>query len=173
MCLPFYPYFVIHVADEHGLSMDLVYTARRINEEQPEWVVGLIHEATRRIGLEPEQASIAILGLSYRGNVGDSRNSPSLTVIEILLRDKYKEIRVYDPLVKESIPLSMVNIVHSLEEALRGVDIVVVMTDHEEFKSLKLSLIKKIVGKEKIAIVDARDILILDDTRGMNVYWHR
>ncbi len=170
MCLPVYPYFAINVGEEKGLSLDLVAVARRVNEEQPEWIVGLVHEALRKLGLGEGNARLCLLGLSYRGGIGDVRNSPSIKVMELLWKDGFRLIKVYDPFIKDLGRLKLkvnVEATGSLVDCIRGSDIIVVLTDHSEFRSLRTSWIKEVSGRDKVAVVDARDLLVVDEVEGM------
>ncbi len=171
MCLPVYPYFALNMGDEYGLALDLIACARRLNEEQPEWIVGLVHEASRKLGLESGDARTCILGLSYRGGVGDVRNSPSIKIIELLLKDGFKDIVVFDPYIDSKVIREVLGgkarITSSLVEAVKDSDIVVVLVDHPEFRGLRLSWFKETSGKSRVAVVDARDIVFVDDAVGV------
>ncbi len=171
MCLPVYPYFALSMGDEYGLALDLIACARRINEEQPEWIVGLVHEASRKLGLESGNTRTCILGLSYRGGVGDIRNSPSIKIIELLLKDGFRSIVVFDPYVDPSTVKSIfgdrVKVASNLAEAIEGSNIVVVLVDHPIFKRLRLSVIKDLCGENKVAVIDAKDIVFVDDAVGV------
>jgi len=106
---------------------------------------------------------IAVLGISFRGGSSEIKNSPSLEVVKILVEKGYK-VKVFDPYVNPSLLSGFgFEAVSSFEEVLEGVDIVIIVTDHSEFRKIDLSDVKRLSGKNRIAVVDARDIIELKD----------
>ena len=69
---------LLHASDyvSNGIPLELTITARRINEEQPEYVVKLILDVIKELKLNYNDVKIAILGLAFRGDIGDSRVTP-------------------------------------------------------------------------------------------------
>ncbi|MEM3765499.1 MAG: nucleotide sugar dehydrogenase [Candidatus Bathyarchaeia archaeon] len=141
-----------------GLMPDLWYVglismARKINEYMPYHVVNLIEKFLRDEKLEIAKASIAVLGTAYKGGVDDTRESPAETVIKELLK-KSAQIKVYDPYTSETFGAAPT---HRVEDAVDQVDVIVIMTDHPEFKKLNLSKIAPLVRRK--AIVDGRRVI--------------
>jgi hypothetical protein len=99
---------------------------------------------------------IALLGLAFRGNVSDTRLSPTYSVIQELKRYEYSEIRVHDPLVKKDLILEKEeNIVlqSDINKAIAGSDLVIVVANHDEYRNLNPGAMKNTV------IYDGRRIL--------------
>jgi UDP-N-acetyl-D-mannosaminuronate dehydrogenase len=88
-------------------------------------------------GTGVSQSTIALLGLAFRGGVSDTRLSPTYKVIEELKKLKVKEIRVHDPLVASdpALPQDVV-LTSSLSKAVLGADLVILVSDHPEYRSL-------------------------------------
>ena len=105
----------------------LIQKAREINEDIPLFAKDLLMNALKMINITPEKAVVVVLGLAYKGDSDDIRNSPALAFIEGIKED-VKEVRSYDPYVKGTH--------ETLEEALKGADAVVIATDHSQFKNL-------------------------------------
>jgi UDP-N-acetyl-D-mannosaminuronate dehydrogenase len=83
------------------------------------------------------ESTVALLGLAFRGGVSDTRLSPTYKVIEELKKLKVKEIRVHDPLVVSDPALPQdVMLTSSLSKAVQGADLVMLVSDHPEYKSL-------------------------------------
>ena len=161
ICIPVYPRLLTWVAKSFGLDLELTSLARRINERRPRDVVGLVEKVLEKLGCDVPV--IAVLGVSFRGGSGEIKNSPSLEVAKILVEKGYK-VKVFDPYVKSFLLSGFgFEAVSSFEEALEGVDIVIIVTDHSEFKKIDLSDVKRLSGKNRIAVVDARDIIELKD----------
>jgi UDP-N-acetyl-D-mannosaminuronic acid dehydrogenase len=127
-CLAIDPYFIYSQAPEEAKMIKL---ARDINNSMPQFVV----EKTKKILEGVKNPKIAILGVAYKGNTGDIRESPGLKVYE-LLRNKDFEIVIHDPHVNDKN-------YYSFEEAIENADICLVLSDHDEFKDLDFDFINK------------------------------
>lgn len=151
-CLPKDPYLLLHSLSQtdHGL----IGVARQINDNMPKHILSLILQALENAGKDATNSKIAVLGTAYKGNVNDSRLTPSETVIRELLRLGSKVI-TYDPFCDENFGARKVK---SLYEAIENADCMAIITDHTEFKNLRLQEIKALMN-EKPAIVDGRRII--------------
>lgn len=144
-CLPKDPYLLLSSAKE---DFGLIKKAREINEDMPLFAKDLLMNSLKLINLPPEEAVVVVLGLSYKGNSDDTRNSPSLKFIEEI-KEMVAEVRTYDPYVEGT---------HgSLEEALKGADAAVIATDHSEFKNLDWQALGGLM-RNKI-LIDGRHVV--------------
>jgi len=150
LCIPIYPYFVTGVAEELGLEMNITRCARSVNEGMPEYTIALLKKVLDKIGMKMDKAKVGVLGLSFRGDVSDIRQSPAIDFIK-LIRGKVAAVRAYDPFVKafEGIDMS-----EKLEDLLMWADVLVVATDHTAFKGIDL----RGFGKA-LAVVDGRNVI--------------
>ncbi len=161
ICIPVYPRLLTWVAKSFGLNLKLTSLARKINEKRPKDIVAILEKVLEKLGCD--MPVIAVLGTSFRGGSSEIKNSPSLEVVKMLVEKGYK-VKVFDPYVSPSLLSGFgFEAVSSFEEALEGVDIVIIATDHSEFKKIDLSDVKRLSGKNRIAVVDARDIIELKD----------
>jgi UDP-N-acetyl-D-mannosaminuronic acid dehydrogenase len=133
-CISIDPWFIV---EKFPKVAKLIRTAREVNEEQPGYVVQLIHTLTEGIN----QPKIAILGVTYKGNVDDTRQSPSLDVIQ-LLREQGYQVAAHDPHVRDS-KFGLV----SLEEACGGADCVVILAAHNEFQTLDPQILRSVMRR--------------------------
>lgn len=125
-CIAVDPWFIAHAAPEESV---LIRTAREINDAQPHRVVGMVEEAVEGIA----QPRIAVLGLAYKPNVDDVRESPAVDIARIL-RDRGYDLRLHD-VHANALPYDL-ELTASLEETLHGADVVLILTNHDEYKSL-------------------------------------
>lgn len=134
-CIPVDPYYLIEYARGYGFDHEFLSLARSINNHMPEFSVEQLIEGLNEVGVPLKGARVAVLGLSYKPNVADDRESPSYKVIK-QLEDKGALVDSYDPyfLAKSS--------VKSLKEALNNKDAVIVATNHKEFFKIDLYKIK-------------------------------
>ncbi|MDC3411820.1 nucleotide sugar dehydrogenase [Aquibacillus sp. 3ASR75-11] len=122
-CLAVDPYFIIAKAPEQAKMINL---AREINTGMPEYVV----EVAEKLIVPNNGKKITVFGLTYKGNVDDIRESPAMKIYEVLRSKAQYEVVAYDPHVK----LDFVE--KDLEKALKDSDLVLVLSDHNEFKEL-------------------------------------
>lgn len=128
-CIPVDPYYLIERAKQSGFDHKFLKLAREINNSMPGYTIGLLADELNEFAKAIKGTKIALLGLSYKANVGDIRQSPSL-VMRKELYDKGAVLTVFDPHFPDR------SNVDSLDEALEGVMAVLIATDHNEFKSL-------------------------------------
>lgn len=148
-CISVDPWFL--VGDFPELT-PLIHTARTTNDSQPEYILKLIHEIMDKNELK-DTRKIGLYGLTYKENVDDTRESPTLQLLEILdSRLAGGLVQVYDPYVRDDI---VPNQHHDLKSFLEAVDMVVIMVGHNEIKQNSEMLAGKIV-------FDTRHVLKLD-----------
>ncbi|MCK5211127.1 nucleotide sugar dehydrogenase [Candidatus Parcubacteria bacterium] len=148
-CIPVDPYYLIEYAKKHGFNHDFLALARRINSQMPEYAVEQV-----RVGLNEKKQSIngakvAVLGLAYKPDIDDYRESPSFGIIKSLKSFGAKVVS-YDPFVPSK------SSVKTLSEALKKADAVVIATAHTEFKKISP---KKYKDNGVKVIVDGRNCL--------------
>ena len=118
-CLPKDPWFLVHSDPK---NTGLIQTARKVNEQMPNYVASKIRRALREVS-EPK---IVVLGMTYKPDSDDLRESPSLEIIRILESDGYN-VTAYDNLVRN-------HEYRSLLDIARGADCLAVLVEHTEIK---------------------------------------
>lgn len=156
-CIPVYPYFLMYAAERVGFNMRLTQTARGINEYAPAYVVELVKTAANELGVA--RPKVAVLGLAFRGDVDDTRLSPSYDIVNYIRGSM--DVVVHDPYVTHDKTLEEwgIRLTNSIEEALREASVVVIATDHSEYGKLTLSRIAELTGLGRVAVVDARHMI--------------
>ncbi len=140
-CLSIDPYFIVEMAKAEGVDASLIKTSRRINESMPGHVTQLVENALKEAGKSLNGSKIGVLGVAYKGNVADSRESPAKLLIQFLI-DKGAIVHVHDPFVPHEVIESFNGIPTSLDDALKS-DCVVLVTDHSLYENITPSMIKK------------------------------
>jgi len=121
-CLAVDPWFIV----EKSSNAKLIQLSREINNTMPHFVAGLVEKMLEQIA-DPK---VTVLGVAYKGNVDDIRESPATEVIRELVK-KNIGVKIYDPYVKNyEFELS------NLEEAFLASDLVLLLADHKEYKYL-------------------------------------
>jgi UDP-N-acetyl-D-mannosaminuronic acid dehydrogenase len=151
-CLTKDPYMLASVLPGFW-GTELIKLARRINEYMPRHTVKIVEKALEDIGVGIKGARVAVLGVAYKGGIDDTRESPAKYIVKELL-EKGARVTVFDPYTSETFGAERAS---SLEEAVKDADVIAVVTDHPEFKSLDLDAIARLV-KHRI-IVDGRRVI--------------
>ena len=126
-CISVDPWFL--VGDYPSLAK-VIDESMRTNDSQPAYVLNRIHEIMLETGLDNTER-VGLYGLTYKENVDDIRESPTLQLLESQQRHLAAPLKVYDPFVEKDIVPGQY---HSLDRFLSDVDLVVIMVAHDEIK---------------------------------------
>ena len=145
-CLAVDPWFIVDSAPEEA---KLIHTARLVNEAKPDFVIEKINQAVDILNKKKSEIKICCLGLSFKPNIDDLRESPALFIAQKVSMMGFKKQYLVEPNI-DKIPQSLntkkANLV-DLETAINNSDIVVLLVDHSLFKELDLGLLS---GKQLI-----------------------
>jgi UDP-N-acetyl-D-glucosamine dehydrogenase len=135
-CIPIDPFYLTWKAREYGVHTRFIELAGEINSSMPAYVCGKLSKALNERGLPLKGAKVLLLGMAYKKNVEDMRESPSLDVLS-LLEDAGAECQYSDPHVPRLPPLRRgvwdYSSVKLTPESLASFDAVVLLTDHKAF----------------------------------------
>jgi UDP-N-acetyl-D-glucosamine dehydrogenase len=158
-CIPLDPHYLSWKARQHGFDSRFISLAEEVNSRMPEHVVQLVSDGLNDERKAVNGASVLLLGVAYKRDVDDVRESPALSIID-RLRTKGANVRYHDPFVKElrfddahidasGDPLSSMPLT---DEELRGADCVIIVTDHSEIDYKRVCALAPL-------IVDTRNAL--------------
>lgn len=147
-CIAVDPWFIV---DSAPRDARLIRVAREVNDSKPHVVMEKVYEAVRTT----ENPKVACLGLAFKPDIDDLRESPSLQIAEELAAGTLDELLVVEPNIR-TLPVCLadkknVRLV-SVEEAMRDANIILLLVDHKEFKAMDQGLLN---GKN---IIDTRGI---------------
>jgi UDP-N-acetyl-D-mannosaminuronic acid dehydrogenase len=131
-CIAVDPWFIVAAAPEQSR---LIRTARNVNDDKPHWVIDKIRAKADRY----KAPVIGCLGLTFKANIDDLRESPSLDIVQDLVKLNIGKILACDPNVEQSktkIPLV------DLKTVIKDADIIVLLVDHKEFKAIDPDTLK-------------------------------
>jgi UDP-N-acetyl-D-glucosamine dehydrogenase len=135
-CIPVDPFYLAWRARAFDLDSEFVELAGRVNVQMPYYAVSRISRALNARGKAVHDARILILGMAYKADVGDLRESPSLKLLELLRADG-AQLSYHDPHVA-SLPAEGLDSIDLDEGAIRAADCVVIATAHS---ALDLALV--------------------------------
>ncbi|WP_024476133.1 UDP-N-acetyl-D-mannosamine dehydrogenase [Arthrobacter sp. CAL618] len=149
-CIAVDPWFIVSAAPNES---KLIRQARETNDAKPAWVIDQVKAALKDAG---SNLKVAALGLAFKANIDDLRESPAVEIVRQLSSDLSGcTVLVAEPHVS-TLPKSLTSLANvefvEAEKAVRDADVVLLLVDHDEFKEMDRALLK---GK---AIVDTRGI---------------
>ena len=146
-CIAVDPWFIVDSCPEQAR---LIRTAREVNDSKPEFVINKI----RKVAAAFKQPKIALLGLAFKADIDDLRESPAVGIAQKVVQETLGDVLIVEPHIKElpdKLKEGHVKLV-SLVDSLCDANIIVTLTDHSVFKQVKPSVLH-----EKV-IIDARGI---------------
>jgi UDP-N-acetyl-D-mannosaminuronic acid dehydrogenase len=142
-CIAVDPWFIVSSAPEESR---LIRTAREVNDNKPRWVIERVRAKAERF----RDPVIGCLGITFKANIDDLRESPSMDIVKELMASGIGQIMVCDPNVdKDKVPFPL----HDLKELLKKADILLLLVDHHEFTDIDPQVIK-----DKV-VIDTRGVL--------------
>lgn len=155
-CIPIDPFYLTWVARKFEMPTRFIELAGEINTHMPTYVVQRIGEALNDVGKPIRGSSILVLGMAYKKNVDDPRESPSFKLIELLL-NRGATVRYNDPHIPELPPMRSFHVPPLVSqpltaELLREQDCVLIATDHSAYDW-------PFVGQHARLIVDTRNAM--------------
>lgn len=135
-CIAIDPWFLVEDVKESSL----ISAARTINDNMPLIVIERMYRKMKSKG----PFKVAVLGVAYKKNVDDARETPALKIVQALKKDHHK-VMIHDPFVRKwHYPLET-----NLSKVIESADVVILVTDHDEYKDLKINK----------ALVDTRNLI--------------
>ena len=153
-CIPIDPFYLTWKAREYGLSTRFIELAGEVNTRMPEWVISKVADALNERSKPVKGSRILVLGVAYKKNVDDMRESPSLELIDILL-SKEAKVQYSDPYVPIFPRLRRYDFdlksIHLTSEAIASYDCILLATDHDRFDY-------RLIKENAKLIVDTRGV---------------
>ena len=139
-CLPVDPYYFSYFAKNIGIKTNILLSGRKTNNEMVNFVTKKIVKKLNKVK-NIKSKKILILGLTYKKNVADIRNSLAINVYRNL-KKKYKNIKTYDPYL-DSKTFKNFKLIRTVE--IKKHDIYIILNNHDQFKKIKHLMMKKIL----------------------------
>lgn len=141
-CIAVDPWFIVHRSPQYAR---LIRTAREVNDYKPEWVM----ERVRKKAEKFKNPVIGCLGLAFKADVDDLRESPAMDIVRHLQKENIGQLLICEPNLKSHPEFNLM----CVGDVLKGADIVLLLVDHKPFRKIKASDLK-----EKI-VIDTRGII--------------
>jgi UDP-N-acetyl-D-glucosamine dehydrogenase len=171
-CVPVDPYYLSWKVRQIGFEARFIDLAGQINALMPHHIVEMVADELGGIGMAISGARILLMGIAYKPDVKDTRESPALDVLDLLIA-KGAVVRYHDPLVPsipaEQIPggNAMTSVPYSREE-LELADCVVVLTDHSAFDYTELVSTARLIIDTRNVVTNSDNVIKLGEPRVRN-----
>ncbi len=143
-CLNKDPFILRGIMRKTGLELEMVRSAQHVNSLMPTHIADLVSRFR-------SNGTVSIFGVAFKGDTDDSRYAPSYAVRSELSRRNF-EVRLTDPFVSGN------GIFKDLYESCNGANVAVILTDHSEYKTIKLNKLKKLMAENPL-IIDGRGFI--------------
>ncbi|NOZ51074.1 MAG: nucleotide sugar dehydrogenase [Chloroflexi bacterium] len=151
-CIPLDPHYLSWKLKTLHYTARFIQLAGEINTELPHYWVQKVQDALNEVGKPVKNSRILVLGVAYKKDIDDTRESPALDIIE-LLRQKHADVQYHDPFVPRfSHNGSEMHCVPNLETAVRQADCVLVITDHSDYDWVA-------IARDARLVVDTRHVM--------------
>ncbi|MBI5413222.1 nucleotide sugar dehydrogenase [Candidatus Peregrinibacteria bacterium] len=152
-CIPVDPYYLIERAQSSGFTHKFLKRARAVNNGMPAYTVSLLEKELQQIGKKLRGTKVGLLGLAYKKDIGDLRESPALQVLKILRR-KNAKVTAFDPYIPG------MSDVKSAPELMKKCDAIILATAHSKFIKITPQQMKNAGVK---IIIDGRNCLLKEE----------
>ncbi len=175
-CIGVDPYYFTYEAEKLGYHSQIILNGRIVNDHMGAYVADAAIRKMIKAGQAPKKSKVVILGLTFKENCPDTRNSKVDDIIKQLKRFRIKPI-VVDPWANDRDAMLEYGIELTKLEDVHDADCVIVAVAHDEFKSMSLDDIKKlyrndVLDDEKV-IIDVKGLYKIDDLKASGLQWWR
>jgi len=143
-CIPIDPKYLSFKTRQIGQPVRFVELAQEINNSMPNYVISRISELMNKKEILLKNSKILLLGVAYKKDIGDTRESPAIDIIESLL-EKSAEVSFYDPYVDELIVNKESILKEQDLESISNYDMVIIHTPHSSFSEIDFENIKSLI----------------------------
>jgi len=169
-CIPVDPYYLVYKAKELGYHPQVILAGRAINDYMPKHVAEMTIKALNNVGKVIKASKVLIMGLTYKENVADTRETPAKEIIKEL-KEYGVEVYGYDPLLSDNEAGFGIRVVKNLKQAPK-VDAVIVTVAHKAFQEISLDKFKEVMNTSPV-LIDVRGAFDPAKTEEQGFYYRR
>lgn len=168
-CIPVDPYYLVQKAKEVGYHAQVILAGRSINDSMPKYVAEMAVKGLNKVGKAIKGSNVLIMGLTYKEDVADIRESPVENMVHEL---KEYDVNVYgyDPLLSDAVIEHFG--AHPLPKLDKKMDAVIITVAHTKFREMNLEQIRGLM-KSRPVLVDVRGMLDQDEAEKTGMYYRK
>ena len=167
-CIPVDPYYLVYKARELDYHPQVILAGRAINDRMPSYVAEMTIKALNNVGKVIKGSRVLIMGLTYKENVPDTRESPVKGIIKEL-KEFGIEIFGYDPLLDGIEDEFTIKAARDLK-VIKKIDAVIVAVAHDEFRKTKLNELRDIMNNKPV-LIDIRQVFDRSEAEREGFYY--
>ncbi len=165
-CIPYSSLYLFDKTDKMKLPMEILHTAREVNQQRPRNILNYLESALKKAGKEVEHSKFAILGVAMKDNSPDISESPAMRLKELILQSG-GEVNWFDPNVTGDFPLKR----NSIQETVKDADVIILPINQDNFK-IEPNTWKSLTKKNAI-IFDARRLIDKEKAKKLGFIYMR
>ena len=174
-CIGVDPYYLTNAAEKFGYHSQIILNGRKVNDSMGAYVADAAIKEMIEAGMAPKKAVVVILGITFKENCPDTRNSK---VVDIIKRLKEYEINpiVADSWADEEVAKQEYGVELVKLEDIPKADCLIIAVGHNEFRSMSMMQLKKLFKKELLdeekVLIDVKSLYRLDELKASGMrYW--
>lgn len=169
-CIGVDPYYLIHRAEQLGYNPKILKTAREINDHMSERIVNVTINKMKEKNIDVRTAKILVMGISFKENVTDIRNSKVVNIINGLIKVN-DNVEVIDYVVDKEEVLEEYNIKLKELDSKHKYDVVVMAVSHDKYRKMSSIEIVKLFNNESGVLIDVKSIVNFKELPKSIDYW--
>jgi UDP-N-acetyl-D-galactosamine dehydrogenase len=169
-CISVDPYYLTYKARKLGYSPKVILSGRKINEKMGHYVANILLKKLKKNNLKLSNCIVGILGVTFKENCNDLRESKVLDIIKVLQKAKIK-LQVYDPIVSKKEFNKYYPTLKIKKISNKKLDALIIAVSHKEFLKLNYYQLKKMMKKKNSIIMDVKSIFNNKQIRNNFDYW--
>lgn len=174
-CIGVDPYYLTNIAERLGYHSQIILNGRKVNDSMGAYVADAAIKQMIEAGKAPKNSKVFILGLTFKGNCPDLRNSKVYDIIK-RLKEYDIDVSVYDPWADPVEAKKLYNVDLISSDEVKDADCIIVAVDHKDFRNLSMMALKKrfrqdIKDDEKV-LIDVKGMYRMDELRASGMrFW--
>jgi len=174
-CIGVDPYYFTYEAEKLGYHSQIILNGRIVNDNMGKFVADAAIKKMIEAGLAPKTSRVVILGLTFKENCPDTRNSKVIDIIK-RMNEYYISPEIVDPWASDAEAMHEYGVTLTKYEDIIDADCVIIAVAHNEFKRMNLDYLKKLYKQgcdEEKVLIDVKGLYPIDDLNNSGMNWWR
>lgn len=166
-CIPVDPYYLVARAQEYDYHPQVILAGRAINDSMPKYVAMMAIEGINSVGKVIKGSKVLIMGLTYKENVADIRESPAVEIIQELKRFGIS-VYGFDPLLTE-VTISKFGVLN-YHDNMGKVDAIIITVAHNRFRHMSITKFKEYMNEHPV-LIDVRRMIACEEAERVGIHY--
>ena len=171
-CIGVDPYYFVYEAEKLGFHSQIILNGRIVNDSMGAYVAEKAIQKMILAGLAPKKSKVVILGLTFKENCPDCRNSKVIDIVK-KLREYDIEPEIVDPWADPKVAEHEYGVELKSMDTVNGADCVIIAVAHKQFKELGLGGLEQLYRNDTRVLIDVKGIYLIEELKNRNYIWWR